>query len=486
MLRSHLLSTSILGRKKYPAPLGAYLFAWCGDSRTDQMTYDTAQFQSETQNHINYANSISNFRYLGGEFALGGITTQTVLDTYLPRALASRPAYVGLFGGVNDFPAGTSAGTAGRIITAAERVRARNAVPIIFLEPGAENLTSQQCTDLHGAGGINDQWRAYGAAHPGKVIIIDWISTLLQSTNPVLFKTDYSVDGTHFDTPGAKAAGEFLHAQLSALIPDPGDAPMTGNFITNADFATATGGTVGAGNLGTLPSGCTSLGGTVGATSTSTSFAGTVMTVAGTLTGTFRVGQRITATGIATDVRIASLGTGTGGAGTYNLNITAGTLSARAVTTYDKFVTFSVNTRGDTNKEIVAVVEAASGITAGYVVQITTTLSGFTLTQGELVRGGCKVDIDAAYSGLQYTSTEIGFTYTVGFDIPYFTRSSGNKDIPSDGAKQYTCINTVYSMPTGKVLSSTAARTMKASILSGTVRFRKPWLRKMANTYDLT
>lgn len=56
------------------------------------------------------------------------------------------------------------------------------------------------------------------------------------------------------------------------------------------------------------------------ATSTASSISTTVLTVGGTVTGTFGVGQVISGTGIASGTRIISLGTGTGGAGTYNLN----------------------------------------------------------------------------------------------------------------------------------------------------------------------
>lgn len=59
----------------------------------------------------------------------------------------------------------------------------------------------------------------------------------------------------------------------------------------------------------------------IGATCDAGTIAGTVLTVAGaTLTGTFRVGQIINGTGVTANSKIISLGTGTGGAGTYNLS----------------------------------------------------------------------------------------------------------------------------------------------------------------------
>lgn len=50
---------------------------------------------------------------------------------------------------------------------------------------------------------------------------------------------------------------------------------------------------------------------------------GTVLTVAGTVTGTFAVGQTISGVGVTAGSYIASLGTGTGGVGTYNLNVSS-------------------------------------------------------------------------------------------------------------------------------------------------------------------
>lgn len=66
------------------------------------------------------------------------------------------------------------------------------------------------------------------------------------------------------------------------------------------------------------------------ATSTASSISTTVLTVGGTVTGTFGVGQVISGTGVASGTRIISLGTGTGGAGTYNLN-NSQTVSSTAI-----------------------------------------------------------------------------------------------------------------------------------------------------------
>jgi hypothetical protein len=71
-------------------------------------------------------------------------------------------------------------------------------------------------------------------------------------------------------------------------------------------------------------------GSTISAASVTASFATTVMTVTAT-TGVLAVGQSITGAGIPANTYIASLGTGTGGAGTYNLTTAPGTVSSETV-----------------------------------------------------------------------------------------------------------------------------------------------------------
>jgi hypothetical protein len=56
------------------------------------------------------------------------------------------------------------------------------------------------------------------------------------------------------------------------------------------------------------------------ATAPGCSISGTVLTVPAGLSGTFMVGQTISGTGVTAGTTITSLGTGTGGAGTYNLS----------------------------------------------------------------------------------------------------------------------------------------------------------------------
>jgi hypothetical protein len=69
-----------------------------------------------------------------------------------------------------------------------------------------------------------------------------------------------------------------------------------------------------------------------GTTLTAT-FATNVMTVTAVAQGELAVGQEVVADGVSTGTTITSLGTGTGGIGTYNLSTSPGTLGSRAVST---------------------------------------------------------------------------------------------------------------------------------------------------------
>ena len=76
-----------------------------------------------------------------------------------------------------------------------------------------------------------------------------------------------------------------------------------------------------------------------------------ILTVGGTITGTFTVGDRLSGTGVTTaDSFIVSLGTGSGGAGTYNVNksqtVASGTIAA-AANTETRWVAVSGGLPGD-------------------------------------------------------------------------------------------------------------------------------------------
>lgn len=107
-------------------------------------------------------------------------------------------------------------------------------------------------------------------------------------------------------------------------------------------FSNGAGNTVGRAFTKNNQTGIATLGGTpttasasvTGSISTNTftgSITGFVLTVTAITTGGLYVGQTITGTGIAAGTIIESLGTGTGGTGTYNLNISQ-TVTSEAIT----------------------------------------------------------------------------------------------------------------------------------------------------------
>jgi hypothetical protein len=72
-------------------------------------------------------------------------------------------------------------------------------------------------------------------------------------------------------------------------------------------------------------------GSVVSASTVTASFATNVMTVTAS-TGTLKVGHAITGAGVPANTYISSLGTGTGGAGTYNLSTAPGTIASQSNT----------------------------------------------------------------------------------------------------------------------------------------------------------
>lgn len=84
--------------------------------------------------------------------------------------------------------------------------------------------------------------------------------------------------------------------------------------------------------FGTYPANVYAAVGTGAAASGSTSsIAATVLTVAGSVTGTFAVGMSVTGTGVALGTTIVALGTGTGSAGTYVVSVSQ-TVTSTAIT----------------------------------------------------------------------------------------------------------------------------------------------------------
>ena len=153
------------------------------------------------------------------------------------------------------------------------------------------------------------------------------------------------------ETPGVTGTSGNMVLSVSPTIT--GTLNFTGTSSNTASFGTALttgltniGGTTGTGliNIGRattsqpiqIGSGATTTATT--ASGTASSIATTVLTVGGTVTGTFSIGMALSGTNVLPGTYIISLGTGTGGAGTYNLNQTQTVASTTITGTTQKSI----------------------------------------------------------------------------------------------------------------------------------------------------
>ena len=111
---------------------------------------------------------------------------------------------------------------------------------------------------------------------------------------------------------------ENMRADIDAIIQ--GTATFDGSGVpTNLSAGCDTANSV---KYGTYPSAKYAKVGTGStASGTASSIAVTVLTVGGSVTGTFAVGMKVTGTGVAVGTTIVAFGTGTGGAGTYVVSV---------------------------------------------------------------------------------------------------------------------------------------------------------------------
>lgn len=121
---------------------------------------------------------------------------------------------------------------------------------------------------------------------------------------------------------------ENMRADIDAIIQ--GTATFDGSGVpTNLSAGCSTANTI---KYGSYPSAkYASVGTGATASGTASSIAATVLTVGGSVTGTFVVGMKVTGTGVAVGTTIVALGTGTGGAGTYVVSISQA-VSSTAIT----------------------------------------------------------------------------------------------------------------------------------------------------------
>ena len=102
---------------------------------------------------------------------------------------------------------------------------------------------------------------------------------------------------------------------------------------------------------------------------------GTVLTVTGVSTGTITAGQSLLGLGVARETVITSLGTGTGGAGTYNINLSQ-TLTPRALNSS----IVGAQVTGSISATTLTVTAVASGV-----ISVGHTIQGAGITAGTIV-----------------------------------------------------------------------------------------------------
>ena len=115
----------------------------------------------------------------------------------------------------------------------------------------------------------------------------------------------------------------------------------------------------------------------VTASGTVSSISTTVLTVGGTVTGTFSVGMILTGTGVTAGTYITSFGTGTGGAGTYNVNVSQ-TVASTTITGSIAFATATFAVTQSVAPYPVGSKIIVTGVAAG--VDLTTFNGTFTVT----------------------------------------------------------------------------------------------------------
>ena len=254
---------------------------------------------------------------------------------------------------------------------------------------------------------------------------------------------------------------------------------VSGNYIPLGTVITALGsGSGGAGTYTISPSFTTISAGT----SSASSISGTILTIGGSVTGTFAVGQTLSGSGITAGTVIVALGTGTGGAGTYTVN-NSQTVSTTAINTAALPITTATSTSSTitgtqmivggsvTGTYSIGQTISGTGVTAGTVITALNTatstassISGTTLTIGGTVSG--TFAIGQAISGTGVTAgTTITATVTG-------TGGAGTYTVSASQTVASTAINAATTGGAGTYTVSTsqnfASATSTASSISGT------------------
>jgi hypothetical protein len=162
------------------------------------------------------------------------------------------------------------------------------------------------------------------------------------------------------------------------------------------------------------------------------SFATNVMTVTAVTSGALTVGMAITSAGVAAGTTISSLGTGTGGAGTYNLSTSPGTITAQPVVNNG----FGGTASFATNIMTVTAAPLAGALTVGAVITSAGVTAGTTITSFGTGTGGVGTyNLSSAPGTIiaQAVTATAGVPPTVTWDSVYsqFVVTSGTTGVAS-------------------------------------------------------
>lgn len=153
--------------------------------------------------------------------------------------------------------------------------------------------------------------------------------------------------------------------------------------------------------------------GTVGpATASYTgAISGTVLTVSAMVSGTIAVGNAVRGTGVTTGTLVSSLGTGTGGAGTYGVTISQ-SVSSRSLTSNVPTVTYD----SITGAFLVQSATTGPGSTIDFATGAAATSLRLTSATGAVTSQGAAAAVPATYMGTLVRTTQDWASFMTAFD----------------------------------------------------------------------
>lgn len=188
------------------------------------------------------------------------------------------------------------------------------------------------------------------------------------------------------------------------------------------------------------------------------SLSGTVMTVTAVASGVLRVGQVVVGTGIGAGVTIASLGSGTGGIGTYNLSNSVTTETAETINAYAPAPRLALGQ-----------VVAGTGITAGtYIASFGTGTGGagtYNLSQSATTESNESISV---YSPGVYFDSQLD-----AFVISSGTTGTSSSVAFATGAAATSLLLT---QATGAVQSPGSNATDPITFMDGIIAITQDWL----------